>query len=130
MPTDWEVYLDMAIDLYKRQYPDKLKGKIFEEEKKKESLGSAKTTKKATSKPAKADDKGKGKADSGTSNNKLDCRKHPGQHQWKDCPDNKNRKMPKPAKASAAPVDFADEEENDKAIREDIKSILHRDAEA
>ncbi|PCH39697.1 hypothetical protein WOLCODRAFT_159287 [Wolfiporia cocos MD-104 SS10] len=65
MPTDWEVYLDMAIDLYKRQYPDKLKGKIFEEEKKKESSGSGKTTEKATSKPAKADDKGKGKADSG-----------------------------------------------------------------
>ncbi|KAJ4136693.1 hypothetical protein NW754_016276 [Fusarium falciforme] len=39
MPTDWEVYLDMAIDLYKRQYPDKLKGKIFEEEKKEGVVG-------------------------------------------------------------------------------------------
>ena len=32
--------------------------------------------------------------------------------------------------ASAAPVDFTEEEENDKAIREDVKIILHRDAEA
>ncbi|PCH39186.1 hypothetical protein WOLCODRAFT_158725 [Wolfiporia cocos MD-104 SS10] len=31
---------------------------------------------------------------SGTSNNLSDCRKHPGQHQWKDCPDNQNRKTP------------------------------------
>ena len=32
--------------------------------------------------------------------------------------------------AVAAPVDFTDDEDNDKAIREDIKTILHRDAEA
>ncbi|PCH34520.1 hypothetical protein WOLCODRAFT_155172 [Wolfiporia cocos MD-104 SS10] len=98
MPTDWEVYLDMAIDMYKQLYPDKLKGKIFEEEKKKESSGSGKTSEKtAPSKPAKAADKGKAKADPPKS---TDCQNHPGQHLWKDCPDNKFRKSAKPASGS------------------------------
>ncbi|PCH34512.1 hypothetical protein WOLCODRAFT_155159 [Wolfiporia cocos MD-104 SS10] len=99
MLTDWEIYLDMAINMYKRLYLDKLKGKIFEEEKRKKSSGSEKTTEKAnTSKPARADDKGKGmSSSSSTSNNKSDCRKHPGQHQWKDCSGNKNWKTAKPA---------------------------------
>ncbi|PCH42716.1 hypothetical protein WOLCODRAFT_152758 [Wolfiporia cocos MD-104 SS10] len=76
MMTDWEIYLDMAIDMYKRLCPDKLKGKIFEEEKRKKSSGSGKTTEKAnTLKPARADDKGKGtSSSSGTSNNKSDSK--------------------------------------------------------
>ncbi|PCH39528.1 hypothetical protein WOLCODRAFT_56532, partial [Wolfiporia cocos MD-104 SS10] len=30
MPTEWELYLDTCLDMYKRLYPDRLKGTIFE----------------------------------------------------------------------------------------------------
>ncbi|PCH39648.1 hypothetical protein WOLCODRAFT_159228 [Wolfiporia cocos MD-104 SS10] len=71
MPTDWEVYLDTALDMYKHLYLDKLKGKIFTEEKKKELAMPTKAAEhKDMSKSGKTSDKGKGlEKPSGTSNN-------------------------------------------------------------
>ncbi|PCH42631.1 hypothetical protein WOLCODRAFT_152662 [Wolfiporia cocos MD-104 SS10] len=103
MPTDWEVYLDTALDMYKRLYPDKLKGKIFAEEKRKESAAPAKASESKDSSKSKTSDKGKGSdKPSGTSNGQSDCKKHPGEHKWKDCPDNWNNKKKSPESKSSS----------------------------
>ncbi|PCH43340.1 hypothetical protein WOLCODRAFT_159377 [Wolfiporia cocos MD-104 SS10] len=103
LPEKVQDTLDTALDMYKQLYPDKLKGKIFGEEKKKESAMPAKAAESKDTSKSKTSDKGKGSdKPSGTSNNQSDCRKHPGQHKWKDCPDNKNRKTPETSKSSSS----------------------------
>ncbi|PCH37243.1 hypothetical protein WOLCODRAFT_54735, partial [Wolfiporia cocos MD-104 SS10] len=74
MPTNWEVYLDTALDMYKRLYPDKLKGKIFGDEGKKKELAAPAKASESKDQPKKAADKGKStEKPSGPSNAQSDC---------------------------------------------------------
>ncbi|PCH37268.1 hypothetical protein WOLCODRAFT_52098, partial [Wolfiporia cocos MD-104 SS10] len=64
IPTDWDKFVDLCLELYKIAYPDKLDGSIFKEDKKeekKEKKEEKKEQPKETA-PKKAHSKGKGKA--------------------------------------------------------------------
>ncbi|PCH43699.1 hypothetical protein WOLCODRAFT_58838, partial [Wolfiporia cocos MD-104 SS10] len=59
IPTDWDKYVDLCLELYKIAYPEKLDGSIFKEEKKEKK--EEKKEKPKESAPKQAHSKGKGK---------------------------------------------------------------------